>query len=126
MTRAAVGGAPAQTSSRRSVVAWLYFALAGAGLAGTWYFNLNYSGANYRADWFANPASSSAAIDLVVIVLVAATFYLRESRRLGWRMLVPVLFCVLSVAVAVSFALPLFLGVRERSTSGRANGQRRQ
>lgn len=95
---------------------WAYLVLAVAGLIGTWYFNLDYDGSNYLADWFANPASSSAAVDLIIIVLAAATLYVIESRRLGWRpVLVPLGFVVLSIAVAVSFALPLFLALRERT-----------
>lgn len=100
--------------SRRPALVWVYFVLAGAGLVGTWYFNLTYDGANYVGDWFANRASSSAAVDLVVLVVVAGFCYVRESRRLGWRAYVPVVFTVLSVVVALSFALPLFLGLRER------------
>lgn len=100
--------------SRIAHLEWVYFFLAVFGLVGTWYFNLTYDGGNYIGDWFANPASSSAAVDILVIVAVAAVFYVVESRRLGWRLVVPLVFIVLSIAVAVCFALPLFLGLRER------------
>ncbi|GAB2464838.1 DUF2834 domain-containing protein [Jatrophihabitans fulvus] len=96
-----------------------YLVLAVAGLLGTWYFNLQFGGSqdftvgNYLRGWFANSASSSAGVDLIVIVLVAWLLYARESRRLRLAWWVPILFAVLSVAVAVSFALPLFLAVRE-------------
>lgn len=114
MIRATAGGPAPQSSARRPILALIYFALAVAGLVGTWFFNLTYTGPDYLADWFANRASSSAAVDLIVIVAVAATFYVPESRRLGWRCWIPIGFTVLSIGVAVSFALPLFLGLRER------------
>lgn len=98
---------------RRFIAAGVYIALAVLGLVGTWAFNFAYAGDNYLADWFANPASSSAAVDIIVIAVVAAVYYFHESRQLGWRLIVPLLFTVVSVFVAVSFALPLFLGLRE-------------
>lgn len=102
----------------RTVV--LYLALALIGLVGTWYFNLTYTGGDYLGDWFANRASSSAAIDILVTFLVCAVLYVRESRRLGWRAWVPVLFIVLSLTVAVAFAFPLFLAAREAARPRRA------
>ena len=98
-----------------------YFLLAVIGGAGTWYFNLVYAagntGGNYLGDWFANPASSSAAVDILVVLLVVGVFYVREGRRLGWRLPLVLLFIVLSALVAVAFAFPLFLGFRELSLS---------
>ena len=98
---------------RARVVAAAYFALALVGLVLTWYFNLTYTGGNYLGDWFANAASSSAAVDLLVIVAVAIVLYLTEGRRLGWPWWWLALLIPLSIVVAVSFALPLFLGLRE-------------
>jgi hypothetical protein len=94
-------------------LAGTYAALAVVGLVGTWYFNLTYRGGNYLGDWFANAASSSAAVDILVVFVVCVVLYVRESRRLGWRPWVPVLFAVLSLVVAVAFAFPLFLALRE-------------
>lgn len=87
---------------------------------GTWYFNLIYDGQNYLADWFVNPASSSAAVDIITIVGVASVVYVREGRRLGWRLPLVLLFIPLSVVVAVAFALPLFVGLRELALRRRA------
>ncbi len=98
---------------RARVLAGVYFALALVGLVLTWYFNLTYTGGDYLGDWFANAASSSAAVDLLVIVAVAIVLYLTEGRRIGWPWWWLVLLIPLSIVVAVSFALPLFLGVRE-------------
>lgn len=97
-----------------------YFALAVVGGVGTWYHNLRYSGGNYLGDWFANPASSSAAVDIIVVLLVASVFYVREGRRLGWRLPLVLVFIPLSVVVAVAFAFPLFLGLRELSSARRS------
>ncbi|MEG9249817.1 DUF2834 domain-containing protein [Arthrobacter sp. Soc17.1.1.1] len=91
-----------------------YAVLSVAGLVGTWYFNLAYRGTDgtYLEAWFANPASSSAAVDVVVAALVACIFYGVEGRRLGWRRRW-LLFIPLTFAVALAFALPLFLMLRE-------------
>ena len=116
------------STPRRSVlIAGTYAALAVVGLVGTWYFNLTYRGGNYLGDWFANPASSSAAVDILVVFVVCAVYYTRESRRLGWRPWVPVVFGALSLILAVAFTLPLFLALREiRLGTRRTTDQRRE
>ena len=121
---------PAATSRPPSVrtvrssrtAAGLYFVLALIGLVGTWYFNLQYEGGDYLGDWFANAASSSAAVDIITIVGVASVVYVREGRRLGWPLPLVLLFVPLSIIVAVAFALPLFLGLRELAL-GRRDGR---
>lgn len=93
------------------MAAAVYGVLAVAGLVGTWWFNLRFTGDSYLGAWFANPASSSAAVDVIVAAVVACLFYVREGARLGLRwtlLLVPATF-----AVALAFTLPLFLAVRE-------------
>ena len=102
-----------RTTRGAQVAAALYFALAIVGGVGTWYYNLIYSGGDYLGDWFANAASSSAAVDIIVVLVVAGVFYVREGRRLGWRLPLVLLFIPLSALVAVAFAFPLFLGLRE-------------
>jgi hypothetical protein len=108
-------GTPSPGPTRRAwIVAGLYFALALAGLVGTWFFNLTYAGGSYLADWFANRASSSLAVDLIVIGVVISVFYVRERDSLpGHRPRVALVFIPLTFLVAASFALPLFLGLRE-------------
>ena len=91
----------------------VYALLAVVGALGTWYFNAQSiaGGDAYLADWFANPASSSAAVDLIVVALAACLFIVLESRRLGMRfawVLVP-----LSFLIAVAFTFPLFLAWRQ-------------
>jgi len=112
---------PARTSAQAPArgrlalaVAWLVLSLAG--LVGTWAFNIAFmadpQGLGYLEGWFANPASSSAAVDIIVVALAACLFMLVEGARLGWARWVWVL-VVLSFAVAVAFTFPLFLGLRE-------------
>ncbi|MFC3689564.1 DUF2834 domain-containing protein [Aquipuribacter hungaricus] len=106
----------------------VYLALAVLGAAGTWFFNVRSmsAGEDYVAGWFASAASSSAAVDVLVVAVVACLFMVLEGRRTGmsrwvWA-LVP-----LSFAVAVAFTFPLFLAWREqhlRRTTTTAPGTR--
>ncbi len=99
------------TASQARQVGYLIAAVCGLVL--TWYFNLTFRGPdNYLRAWFANPASSSAAVDLIVVALVSSVFMVSEGRRLRMR-LVP-LFIVGGFLVAMACALPLFLLYRER------------
>lgn len=96
----------------------LYGVLAVVGLVGTWYFNLTYTGGAYVADWFANAASSSAAVDLLVAFTAGSIFMIAEGRRL--RMRAPWLYVVFGVVLAFAFTFPLFLLMRERARNARA------
>ena len=92
-----------------------YGVAALAGLILTWYFNLSYDGTtSYLAAWFVNDASSSAAVDLLVVSAAMSLFVVAESRRLGLRAYVPVLIVVAGFGIAMAFAVPLFLLLRER------------
>ena len=91
-----------------------YGVLAVVGLVGTWYFNLTYTGeASYLAAWFANAASSSAAVDLLVAFAAGSIFMITEGRRLGMR--APWLYVVFGAVIAFAFTFPLFLLLRERA-----------
>lgn len=109
--------APTATRDRGHLalaVAW--FTLSFAGLVGTWAFNIAFfldpQGLGYLEGWFANPASSSAAVDVIVVAVAACLLILVEGARLGWARWVWVL-VPLSFAIAIAFTLPLFLGLRE-------------
>ena len=94
----------------------IYAVLAVTGLVLTQYFNVTYAGPpGYLQAWFANAASSSAAVDLIVVALAAALFMIVEGRRLGMR--VPWLYAVGGAVLAIAFTFPLFLLVRERTLS---------
>ena len=106
----------------------IYLLLAVCGLIGTWYFNLRFharDGQGYLDAWFANAASSSAAMDVIITAVAACVFYVVEGRRLGLRwtwLLVPATFLL-----ALAFTFPLFLALRERAlqraaTTGRPHG----
>lgn len=107
------------TSARTGspVLVAVYAALSVVGLIGTWYFNLAFfaSGdADYLGGWFANAASSSAAVDILVMAVAACVVMVVEGRRLGFRPVALVLLVVLSFVIAVAFTFPLFLALRER------------
>lgn len=54
------------------------------------------------------------------MLFVTSVYHLREGRRLGWRLPLVLVFIPLSVVVAVAFAFPLFLGLRELSSARRS------
>lgn len=98
----------------------LYLALAAAGLIGTWYFNVTsfVNDEDYLAAWFASAASSSAAVDVLLVAVAACVFFVAEGRRLGMRhtwVLIPLTF-----VIALAFTFPLFVAWREhtRTRSG--------
>ena len=102
----------------------VYGVLAVVGLVGTWYFNLTYDGSDaggvsYLAAWFANAASSSAAVDLLVAFAAGSIFMITEGRRLGMR--APWLYVVFGAVLAFAFTFPLFLLLRERALNARAS-----
>ncbi|MEQ3553870.1 DUF2834 domain-containing protein [Pseudonocardia nematodicida] len=108
---------PSRTRPHTTLIA-VYGVLAVLGLVGTWYFNIAFmasGGGSYLGGWFANDASSSAAVDILVVALAACVLFVVEGRRLGWGMPPIVVLVVLSFAVAVAFTFPLFLALRERS-----------
>lgn len=109
-------------TSRRHVLTAMYLGLSIAGLVGTWYFNIAYVAEaddyGYLEGWFANPAASSASVDLLVIAVAACIVMLVEGARLGWRRWVWVL-APASFAIAVAFTFPLFLALRERALARR-------
>lgn len=88
---------------------------------GTAWFNvrsvLEPSGDAFFAAWFANPAVSSLAWDLLAAASAASIFIILEGRRLGIRWYWA--YVVLSFVTAVGFTFPLFLAVRERSLARR-------
>lgn len=114
---------PGADAPRSLTLAIVWFALAGAGLVGTWAFNIAFvldpRGIGYLEGWFANAASISASIDLLVVAVAAAIFMIVEGARLGWARWVWLL-VVLSGITAVAFTFPLFLGLRELALRRRA------
>jgi hypothetical protein len=99
-----------------------YGVLAVTGLVLTQYFNVTYVGPpGYLQAWFANSASTSAAVDLIVVALAAALFMIAEGRRVGMR--VPWLYALGGAVLAIAFTFPLFLLVRERALRRRPRAE---
>jgi hypothetical protein len=99
----------------------LYLLLAVVGLAGTWaqgygYLQLGLVGGNVQfwKDAFAGPASAFLAVDILVLAAAVFIWLFGEGRRLGiaagwmWACFLGALF------IGISFAVPLFMAVRER------------
>lgn len=129
---AAPHGEPPSTSTaaprrRRRILAVVFLALSVVGLVGTWTFNLRAllgpDASGYLAGWFANDAASSAAIDLLVVAAAASIVILVEGARLGWARWAWVL-VVLGAVVAIAFAFPLFLALRELALDRREHAAR--
>ena len=102
---------------------WVYLAVALIGLVGTAWFNITgfgQPGPGLLGSWFANPATSSLAIDLLAAATGASIFIVIEGRRLGMRLWW--LYIAVSFITAVGFAFPLFLAMRERTLSRKAEG----
>ena len=97
-----------------------YAVLAVVGLVGTWYFNLAHGSdlGGYLAGWFANAASSSASVDLIVAFVAGSVFMVAEGRRFGMRL--AWIFPVVGLVIAFAFAFPLFLFLRERRLAATA------
>lgn len=121
MNRTTETGAPQRGSA--PILAIAYFVLAAVGLVGTWYFNIQFAGRSsdlgYVQSWFVNPASSSAAMDIIVTAVAANVFFVSEGMRLGWSKWAWV-FIPLTFLVALAFAFPLFLALREMRLGSRA------
>ncbi len=109
---------PASPPSARPLE-YVYAALTLPGAALTWYYNLQYmeeaggfTVQGFVAGGFANPAAASLSVDLFVVGVAVSIFIIVEARRLGMRF--AWLYLLLAVNVAMAFACPLFLWMRER------------
>jgi Terpene cyclase DEP1 len=103
-----------KSRSRFTGIEMLYLTASIAGAVGTWWFNLHslHVKGGYLQGWFANAASSSAAVDVIVVALAACVFMIVEGRRVGLKRLW--LYPVLSMAIAIACMFPLFLFMRSR------------
>lgn len=98
----------------------LYAVLALLGITLTWYHNIQFtlqqggefSALVFIADCFVNHAASSIAWDVTIAAITFLVWSNIEARRLqmkGW-ILIP----FLTLGIALAFAFPLFLLLRER------------
>ena len=91
-----------------SVMVIVYGALALIGAGGTWYFNVvsMRAGEDYLAGWFGTAASSSAAVDVMVVAVAACAFIVLEARRQRMNAWLAAALVPLSFAVAIAFTFP--------------------
>lgn len=104
-----------------------YGLLALLGLFTTWYYNLvfmNESGGfsltAFMSAWNANAAASSILWDVSVAALTFCVLALAEARRIGMRH--AWIYLVLTFSVALGFAFPLFMMMRERRLTAASGG----
>lgn len=101
---------------------YIYAAIAILGVFATWYFNIqfmlqgeNLSLGKFIADNYVNFASASISNDIGVVALTFLFWSFFEARKLKMRNWW--LYVVLTFVVAMAFAFPLFMLMRERKLS---------
>ncbi|KQQ10856.1 DUF2834 domain-containing protein [Rathayibacter sp. Leaf296] len=96
-------------------LALVYLVLAVLGLVGTWTHNVRavLESVDFLGAWFdGGPAVSSLTTDLLIVAIAAVALIVAEGRRLGMKRLW--VYVLLAPLVALAFAFPLFLAMRER------------
>ena len=106
----------------------IFFAAASViGIIVAWYFNIQYIQASenlsliaFVQDMYVNSASASISNDLFVVVAVFLVWSFSEAKRLGMRHWW--VYPVLTFGIAIAFAFPLLMYMREKAISkGQAN-----
>lgn len=92
---------------------WSLFAALGLVAVGS--AAVQVDGASFLDDVFANPATTTVTLDLLVLGIAVVVWVVVEARRLGMRR--PWLWAVLAVPLPGAFLVPLFLVLRERRVS---------
>lgn len=93
----------------------VYLLLAVAGLVGTWTYNVRavLESVDFLGDLASGgPAVSSITTDLLVVAIAAVAFMIAEGRRIGMKRVW--ILVLLAPLVALAFAFPLFLALRDR------------
>jgi hypothetical protein len=99
----------------------MVFALTAViGVFVTWYFNLQFmvqtggfSLPQFLAATYVNDAAASISNDLLVVVFTFLFWSYSEARRLGMKRWW--LYVLLTFSIAIAFAFPLFMFMRERA-----------
>ncbi len=77
--------------------------------------------ADALSDTVVNPAATFTVIDLLAVAAIGLVFMIAEGRRLGMRFLW--VYVLLTFAVAISVALPVFLIARQVCLAGQREAQ---
>ena len=106
--------------SRPRPAPWIYPALAAAGLLGPWYFNLLFfqSGGTLAPGSFfgsalANALTTAITLDVYLAALTFSVWVVRDASHS--RVARPWLYIAACFGLGLSFALPLYLVMRERA-----------
>ncbi len=92
----------------------LYGVLAIVGVCVTWYYNLQPMEMSYFAGLYANPAASSFANDLIVVVAAFFVWSFVETGRLKMSYGLWAAIFVFTFVIAAAMTVPLFMLLRER------------
>lgn len=90
----------------------VWASLALVGLVGVGFAATQVDGGAFLDDVFANPATTTVTIDLLVLGISVVIFLVVEASRLGMRR--PWLWAILAVPLPGAFLVPLFFVLRER------------
>ncbi len=95
-----------------TVLQALWTVLAGIGLIAVGAAASRADSGHFFDQVFANPATTTVTLDLLVLGISVVVFVVVEASRLGMRR--PWLWAVLAVPLPGAFLVPLFLVLRER------------
>jgi len=108
-----------------SVKSVIYLTLTILGLVVPWYYNLQFFQTaglmDFANESSANLAATSVSFDLFIATVAASFWMFFESKRVGIKF--GLLYIFLGFFVAFSFAMPLFLFVRERKLEAASEGE---
>jgi hypothetical protein len=107
----------------RTLLCFVYGAIALLALFATWHQNIAYFGTGnplagtfqFWKETLVTPASVSIMVDIFLLGLAVVAWMVVEARRLGIRFVW--VYVVLGALVAISVTVPLFLIARERRLS---------
>ncbi|MCW2754172.1 MAG: hypothetical protein JWQ32_1583 [Marmoricola sp.] len=95
-----------------TVLQAVWAVLASVGLVAVGAGAAQVDGHRFLGQVFANPATTTVTLDLLVLGISVVVFVVVEASRLGMRR--PWLWAVLSVPLPGAFLVPVFLVLRER------------
>lgn len=97
---------------RPSPLQLLWSVLAATGLVAVGVAAVQVDGGRFLDQVFANPATTTVTLDLLILGIAVVVFVVVEASRLGIRR--PWLWAVLAVPLPGACLVPLFFVVRER------------